>query len=347
MNRKKHETSIDQTGKNVADLHILCGDSLTELRKLPAESIHCVVTSPPYYKLRDYGVAGQIGQEQTVDEYVSVLQALFAEVRRVLREDGTLWLNLGDSAVRKNKLLIPARVAMALQADEWILRDEIVWAKRTPMPESVRDRPTNSWEPIFLFSKSRTYFYDAVAVAEPSVGPKNTRPFGKTGNSDRNDQGRTYTFSSTRNLRNVWTLSPEFYSGGHFAPFPTEIPRRAILAGTSEKGCCPVCGSPWRRIVEKKRTPGVYGGLRKRADAPGAVTSPSSIFRTGDAVETVTVGWEPTCQCGRTDTVPCTVLDPFGGCGTTGKVALTLGRKAILIELNPAYCELIRGRCEA
>lgn len=329
MNRTKHETSIGQTGKNVADLHILlCGDSLTELRKLPAGSVHCVVTSPPYYKLRDYGVAGQIGQEQTVDEYVSVLQELFAEVRRVLREDGTLWLNIGDSTDRKNKLLIPARVAMALQADEWILRDEIVWAKRTPMPESVRDRPTNSWEPIFLFSKSRTNFYDAVAVAEPSVGPKNTRPFGKANNGDRNDQGRTYTFSSTRNLRNVWTLSPEFYPGGHFAPFPTEIPRRAILAGTSEKGCCPVCLAPWRRVVEKQPVVDTAGN-------------------TGEMVETVTVGWEPTCQCNRTDTVPCTVLDSFGGCGTSGKVALELGRKATLIELNPAYCELIRGRCVA
>jgi DNA modification methylase len=362
MNTDKHEvneTSIDQTGKNLADLSIMCGDALTELRKLPAESIHCCVTSPPYFGLRNYEMAGQIGLENDIEDYVNRLVAVFSEVRRVLHPSGTFWLNIGDSYAvsgkelgkRLNKsnqcmekqhseivpsglkpkdlCLIPYRVAMALQSDDWYLRNQIVWAKKSPMPESVRDRPTRSWEPIFLFSKSRRYYYDAVALAEPSTGPKSRRPFGKAGNGDRNDQNRTFTYSPTRNMRDVWLLGPaERYHGRHFARFPSESPRRAILAGTSEKGCCPVCLTPWRRVVEKQPVVDTAGN-------------------TGEMVEAVTVGWEPTCQCNRIDTVPCTVLDPFGGSGTSGKVALELGRKAILIELNPAYCALIRERCVA
>jgi len=330
---------------NGTNLAILNGDAKETLKQLPNDSVHCCVTSPPYYKLRDYGAKGQIGQETTLSAYIDSLVSVFHEVKRVLHPSGTLWLNLGDTYSNKSLMMVPARVVMALQDAGWTLRSNIVWHKKAPMPESITDRPTNAWEPIYLLSKNTEYFYDAEAVKEPSVGPKNTRPFGKAKNADRNDQGRTFTYSSKRNLRNVWQLGPEPYRGSHFAPFPTEIPRRAILAGTSERGCCPVCFNPWKRVVEKKHISGVYGDLRKRADAPGAVTSKTSVFRTGDAVETRTAGWKPTCNCGESHTLPCIVLDVFGGSGTSGKVALELGRRGVLVELNPEYCKLAKERC--
>jgi DNA modification methylase len=302
-------------------LNILNGDSLTLLRTLPSDSAHCCVTSPPYYRQRDYGVVGQLGQEQSVDDYVKRICAVFNEVKRVLHPTGTLWLNLGDSCINKNLCLIPSRVAIALQADGWILRNQIVWAKKAPMPESCQDRPTNAWEPVFLFSKSYRYYYDAEAVRELTVD-------GKT----------------RRNLRNVWSLGPEPLRDMHYAPYPSAIPRNAIRAGTSAKGCCPICLAPWERIVRKTRILGAYGGLRKRADAPGAVTSASSVFRTGASVVTETIGWEPGCQCGAGHRIPCAVLDPFSGSGTTGMVAMDLNRRVILMDLNPAFCEMSRRR---
>ena len=338
--REHYNRLFDKSG-----LAILNGDAKEILKQLPNDSVHCCVTSPPYYKLRDYGAKGQIGQESTLAAYIDSLVSVFQEVKRVLHPSGTLWLNLGDTYANKSLMMVPARVAMALQDNGWTLRSNIVWHKKSPMPESITDRPTNAWEPIYLLSKSPDYFYDSEAVKEPSVGPKNTKPSGKAKNTDKNDQGRTFTYSSKRNLKNVWQLGPEPYREAHFAPFPTEIPRKAILAGTSEKGCCPICFNPWKRVVEKRLISGVYGGLRKRADAPGAVTSKTSVFRTGDAVETRTIGWEPTCNCGETHTLPCIVLDVFGGSGTSGKVALELGRKGVLIELNPEYCKLAEQRC--
>ncbi len=313
--------------------HIYKGDALTMLKRLPFDSVHCCITSPPYFQQRDYGVEGQLGQEPCVEKYVDNLVAVFHEVRRVLHPQGTLWLNLGDKYIRKNLGFIPYRVAMALQQDGWLMRGEMVWAKTAAMPESVTDRPTNAWEPIFMCAKNPSYFYDAEAVNERLL----------TGETAKVPLICEHGFGEKPNMRNVWTLGPEPYRGSHFAPFPTEIPRRAILAGSSEKGCCPTCLSPWKRIVERRRVGGVYGGLRKRADASGQETSEGSIFRTGAASVTKTVGWEPTCKC-KSEPVPCTVLDCFGGTGTSGQVALELGRSAILIELNPEYCELARQR---
>lgn len=315
---------------------ILNGDALATLKTLPDNSVHCCVTSPPYFHLRDYEIDGQIGHENTVEEYAAGLAAVFGEVRRVLHPSGTLWLNLGDSYAKKELRLVPASVAFALKEDGWHLRSDIVWHKTAPMPESVTDRPTGAWEHIYLLSKNGRYFYDGEAVKTQKAGADEDR------GADAVD---LHTFSRRSNLRNVWRLGPEPYRGGHFAPFPTAIPRTAILAGTSEKGCCPVCFNPWERITEKRRLSGVYGGLRKRADAKGRETSESSIFRTGDAIETRSIGWKPTCDCGEPEIIPCVVLDVFGGSGTTGKVALELGRNAILIELNSEYCELARERC--
>jgi DNA modification methylase len=369
---------------------LLCGDALGWLRRLPDGCVSCCVTSPPYFGLRDYGHAGQIGLDATPDEYAARLVAVFREVRRVLRDDGTLWLNLGDSYASsgtpgpvsekcsmqggrginpkhsgyafgrapttqglkpKDLIGIPWRVAFALQADGWWLRQDIVWSKPNPMPESVTDRCTKSHEYIFLLTKSARYFYDAAAIAEQSDpkqhehNQKYARPYdneariagGQPGNV--NNVGiHSRPGNGTRNKRSVWTVSTTPYSGAHFATFPPEIPRRCILAGTSERGQCPACGKPWVRVTESERIKESdsprYSGVSMRNDAE------DGRFRTVNT----TTGWQSQCECDAGDPVPQTVLDPFGGAGTTGMVADRLGRNAILIELNDEYATLARNR---
>jgi site-specific DNA-methyltransferase (cytosine-N4-specific) len=266
------------------DLQILTGDCLAILPTLRAESAQCCVTSPPYWGLRDYDHPAQIGAEQSPEQYVENLVHIFREVRRVMRNNGTLWLNVGDGYARNGgtgnhgpnamvgntkKLIqkrnckvpdcwglkdrdlmgLPWRVAFRLQADGWILRSRITWIKKTAMPESVKNRPTSATEEIFLFAKSTTYFYEPSAVRE----------------------------ASGANLRNYWILGPEPHGNGHPAAFPRELARRCILLGS----------------------------------------------RVGE-----------------------TVLDPFGGSGTTGLAAIEVGRKAILIELNPAYVQMTEERAQ-
>jgi DNA modification methylase len=369
----------------------LVGDVLDGLRTLDAGSVQCCVTSPPYWGLRDYGVDGQIGLEPTPEAFVAKMVEVFREVRRVLREDGVCFLNIGDSyatgttanrqqspnpgvgancpeaqnsvarigtpAGLKTKDLcgIPWRVVLALQADGWYWRSCIVWAKKSPMPESVTDRPTSSWEPIFLLAKGERYFYDAEAVKEQTTeasGWAKQRAKGedtwkyndteeRIAATGGNNKGTPGTFG-TRNQRNVWHLGPEPYAEAHFATFPTEIPRRAILAGTSEKGACPKCGAPWARVVERtpmgkelsERTATKHAAGLATA-CGGAMTSPPS---------SRTTGWQPTCRCGNPNTVPCVILDPFLGSGTTIAVARTLGRHGVGCELNPAYAALARDR---
>jgi site-specific DNA-methyltransferase (adenine-specific) len=300
------------------------------MRGLPDQSVHTCVTSPPYFGLRDYGMEGQIGLEATPDAFVARLVDVFREVRRVLRDDGTLWLNLGDSyagggtigrndttpealarrAERygtgtgagsavgasgtrkpvadlkpKDLIGIPWRVAFALQADGWYLRQDIIWAKPNPMPESVRDRCTKAHEYLFLLSKSDRYFFDAEAIKEPAryVVDADRKPSGDySEGSGRNDAGghRSGGFvgSETRNRRSVWTVTTKPYAGAHFATFPPDLIEPCILAG------CPAGG---------------------------------------------------------------TVLDPFGGSGTTAGVAVKHGRKATLCELNPEYAALVPDRVRA
>ena len=259
---------------------ILHGDCRDVLATLSDESVNCVVTSPPYFGLRDYGVDGQIGLEATPDAFVAELVAVFREVRRVLRDDGTVWLNLGDSyssqpswgrdsgtstldgrkqgkeggattdrkqwgLPEKNLIGIPWRVALALQADGWFLRSDIIWAKPNPMPESVTDRPTRSHEYIFLLSKSSRYHYDADAIREAAVceklpgrnmtdtretyGAQNGGNSGLMALRNRlNDQGESDT---TRNARTVWTIPSVAFAGAHFATFPPDLIEPCIKAG--------------------------------------------------------------------------------------------------------------------
>ena len=367
---------------------IIIGDVIDGLRSLDSGSVHCCVTSPPYWGLRDYGVDGQIGLEKTPEEFVAKMVAVFREVRRCLRDDGTLWLNLGDSYATgttasrmqstnagvgnntpeaqnsvprcgtpdglktKDLCMIPWRVALALQADGWWLRSVIVWAKKSPMPESVTDRPTSSWEPIFLMAKSERYFYDVEAVKEPSIhaghiATSRNPNAGYDPNEVRGGPGFTGQVPPMRNQRNVWHLSPESYSEAHFATFPTEIPRRAIKAGTSERGCCAACGGPWVRVVERSpNRMGLKNGEHREVRRGGGLaqrTDDDCVSATGKTGEPRTLGWEASCTCGAA-VVPCMVLDPFLGSGTTVAVARELGRHGVGIELNPEYAKLARER---
>lgn len=299
-------------------VRILNGDCREVLRSLPDGSARCCVTSPPYFGLRDYGHDAQIGLEPTPDEYVAALVGVFREVRRVLADDGTMWLNLGDSyagswgsqghretpeTISRNSIAnhpkrashtgkirqaglkpkdligIPWRVAFALQADGWWLRSAIVWAKPNPMPSSVRDRPTSSYETVFLLAKSERYFYDSDAVKEAAVSD---HPSGngydraeRVSIGGRGQREPWDEIGGTRNARDVWTITPQPFAGAHFAVMPPELAERCIRAGS----------------------------------APGD-----------------------------------TILDPFGGAGTTGLVADRLGRSAVLVEANPEYAAMARRR---
>lgn len=299
------------------DYQIIEGDCIKGMRMLEGQSVNCVVTSPPYFGLRDYGHDGQIGLEASPDEFVAKLVDVFREVRRVLRDDGTVWLNLGDSYTgywgekyahkpfgsdrtadestppnkatafkdwgmnNKNLIGIPWRVAFALQADGWYLRQDIIWHKPNPMPESVRDRCTKAHEYIFLLSKSERYYWDAEAMKESAVSKvqKRKRPNGLS--VEHGKRSGVYRpncgVSEYRNRRSVWSVTTKPYSGAHFATFPPDLIRPCILAG------CPKDG---------------------------------------------------------------TVLDPFGGSGTTALVALEEGRKAVLCELNTDYIALAHKRLE-
>ncbi len=306
---------------------IICGDNCEVMRAMPSESIDCCVTSPPYWGLRDYGHDGQIGLEPTPEEYVARMIEVFREVKRLLKDDGTLWLNLGDSYARngggvqskmntvhkmgvgqkatylaggmqsidkvpeglkpKDLVGIPWRVAFALQADGWYLRQDIIWHKPNPMPESVTDRCTKAHEYVFLLSKSERYYYDAEAISEEAVCagvPQSfDTPYKNAGRgsgkkpSGNEKPGSVPVVYNTRNRRSVWTITTKPYSGAHFAVMPADLVNPCIMAGCRE------------------------GGV---------------------------------------------VLDPFSGSGTTAMVARGLSCRYVGIELNPDYVEISLKRLE-
>ena len=283
---------------------VIVGDCIESMKGLPDQSVNCCVTSPPYFGLRDYGVDGQIGLEQTPEEYVTKMVEVFREVRRVLRDEGTLWLNIGDSYGKGKQLIgVPWRLAFALQADGWCLRQDIIWSKSNPMPESVRDRCTKSHEYIFLLSKSQKYFYDHDAIREPHTGEAakavelgfkevgqrgvnssvrrglvggQTTQFSKKGHSGYfGADGKCLLNPLGKNKRSVWSVPTQSVKGAHFATFPAALIEPCVLAG------CPVRG---------------------------------------------------------------VVLDPFAGSGTTAEVSAQNGRDSVMIELNPEYAMMIHHR---
>lgn len=350
---------------------------------IASNSVQCIVTSPPYYGLRDYGVDGQIGLEQTPAEYVENIVAVFRECWRVLRDDGVVWLNLGDSYAGGNQtgrndggrpekdkgwvtydikrtsvkrddglkpkdlIGIPWRVAFALQAAGWWLRQDIIWHKPNPMPESVTDRCTKAHEYVFLLTKSARYFYDAEAIQEaaqdrPTDSWEKRKAAGagsgslEDGHNSSLAKGAGFSHTvgngTTRNRRSVWSISTKPFSGAHFACMPPELAETCIRAGTSKVGCCPNCGRPW----VKNKTVVSHCSKRKAAHAP--FNCPTKTSSTGWKPPTITHnGWKPGCDCADNTPVPCRVFDPFAGSGTTGMVAVKLGREFIGTELNYKY----------
>ena len=302
---------------------IFCGDALDVLRTLPDNFVHCCITSPPYYALRDYGVDGQIGREDTPAQYVARLTEVFSEVRRVLLPSGTLWLNIADTycgtgskgdhldpknpsgrngqgvslaqrvenVKAKDMIGIPWMLAFALRDCGWYLRSDIIWQKANPMPESCKDRPSRCYEHVFLLTKSRSYYYDAAAIAEPvaeSTPMRMRRKFGKNKysagipgqahqhlNDYRPNGYAEEDIPLLRNKRDVWQINSVPYKGAHFAAYPPKLVETCLLAGCPQDGI---------------------------------------------------------------------VLDPFLGSGTTAAVAKQMGRHYIGIELNPDYCELAKQR---
>lgn len=340
---------------------------LDVLPTLDAQSVHMVATSPPFFGLRDYGIepsnwpavsyapmaglpeveveawTGCLGHEPTVSAYVGHLVAVFRLVRRVLRDDGTLWLNLGDSFANDSKwggstggkhvaslhgndsigrqkrntglkakdlMMIPARVALALQADGWFLRSEIIWAKGvsfcesyagSSMPESVKDRPSRSHEQVFLLTKKAKYFYDHIAIQEKTTGNAHSRGSGlhprvaPTGSGIKQNESwssATRHLVSMRNLRSVWAINPEPSPFAHYSAWPKALVAPMIRAGTSERGVCPTCGAPWERVVDYKAN---YD-RREPAHAPNS--TPTKVDSTGWRPPDIkTTGWRPTCDC--------------------------------------------------
>jgi len=351
--------------------------------------------------------------------YICNMIKIFREVRRVLRKDGTLWLNMGDSYAGywgnnyahkpfgedrtpdlstpcnkqspdfktcgfkpKDLLGIPWRLALALQADGWWLRSDIIWHKPNPMPESVTDRPTKAHEYVFLLTKSAKYFYDAEAVKEKSLhnhSPKtrNSRPNIDVHGGNQGTGEPIPNPAGGRNKRTVWTIPTKPFPQAHFATFPEKLIEPCILAGTSEKGCCAECGSPWERVIDYK------ANYEKREIAHQPNNTLTKVDSTGWKPPTIkTTGWQPGCQCYGTETlpkypkidkdenesyqelfnlqriepvryrrqtllglwellptIPCTVLDIFGGAMTTAIVAHKLNCKFIMIELSKKYID--------
>ncbi|HUT62224.1 MAG TPA: site-specific DNA-methyltransferase [Phycisphaerae bacterium] len=253
---------------------------------------------------------------------------------------------------------MPHLVAMALQADGWILRQTIIWHKPNPMPESCRDRPTKAHEYLFLLTKRPRYFYDQDAIR---TAPRQLMATDSAGifhdHTDDSVVGQRIAVKVSHpsgcNARSVWTIPTHAYPAAHFATFPPKLAERCILAGTSEKGCCPQCGAPWTRVVDKSRKPTRAGNKSKiyrkhdADDSPYAGKRDCSVVGNRDprrhVTETQTVGWESGCDCGGEPT-SCVVLDPFFGAGTTGLVAKRLGRDFIGIELNPEYARMSLDR---
>jgi DNA modification methylase len=373
---------------------IISGDCIEGLRTLPDASVHCCVTSPPYWGLRDYGHDGQIGLESTPEAYVARMVEVFRQVRRVLRDDGTCWVNLGDSyaattkgsgGTGKSTLVgtpndengqiftprrldigslkpkdlcgIPWRVAFALQADGWWLRQDIIWHKPNPMPESVRDRCTKAHEYVFLLTKSERYFYDAEALSETALTagqiggftPNAAIASGKKPSGNMiPERGKAYVRPATRNRRSVWTVTTKPYSGAHFAVMPAALVEPCIKAGCPEQ-CCSMCGAGYERITAKQKRfesgSGRSGNaIEGKQDLAASDTNSTPDIRMGPVVSVQTLGWAPACDCAASGTMPGTVLDPFAGSGTTLAVAAELGRSGIGCELNPDYIRLAERR---
>jgi DNA modification methylase len=321
---------------------ILVGDVRSRLSELPDASVHCIITSPPYWSLRDYGHPDQIGAEQTVQAWAEAIASVCDDLRRVLRPDGTLWLNLADGysrhiregAAKKCLLLGPERVALKMTQSGWLLRNKVIWAKRNPMPANVRDRLSTTHEYMYCFTRSPHYFFDLDAIREPastqvqqgyrraSYPPRSAVPSLGGGSTSRVDLNEGLTSMKARGVQShplgknpgdVWHISTASYHGAHFATFPVELIRRPLLATCPERACV-VCGMPWLRAEHS-----TVGG------------------------QAVLGELHPSCDC-HAGWTPGVVLDPFIGAGTVAVAAERFGRDWLGIELNPEFADLANAR---
>jgi len=324
--------------------------------------VQCVVTSPPYWGLRAYsgeqervwpdGWRGGLGLEPTPELFIEHMVQVFREVRRVMRDDGVAWVNMGDSFNDKQLVMMPHRLALALQSDGWWVRSDVVWAKPNPMPESLSGwrweqckvkvtddwqpctgcpkceetdglvlrrgswRPTNSHEYVFMLAKSSTYFSDGEAVRE-----------GRSLNGDN---------LAGRNLRSVWNIATQPFKGAHYATFPTALAQRCVLASTSRHACAK-CGMAWSRKLEKPVAP--YKDTRahgRHVPTGNKKISGAQLQKWLDANPAKTLGYMPSCQCDA-DTKPCLVLDPFAGSGTMGQVCRELPHQRDFVGLDLSF----------
>lgn len=309
---------------------ILVGDALQRLHRLPDASVDCVVTSPPYFRLRDYDADGQLGIELHVDQWVDNLAAISAQIARVLVPTGTFWLNVGDSyathpkegAGRKSLLMAPELLALRLQRNGWIIRNKIVWAKPNPMPTSIPDRLNTTYEVIYVLARQQRYFFDLDAIRVPHVsartsGTASNKPFVRK-EVWRGPNSDTVTGLAAlkaagqvghplgKNPGDVWTITPGGYRSSHHAIYPLALAERMIAAGCPEVRCIR-CRSPWKRTVIRK-----LGQVATRA------------------------ALAPSCGC-KKGREPGLVLDPFMGSGTSAVAAEKRGRDWLGIELNPQF----------
>lgn len=329
---------------------ILRGDALERLKELPDHAIDCVVTSPPYYLLRDYGVEGQIGLESTVEEWVEHLRPIFRELARVLKPGGGLWLNVGDTFSRsarsgapsKSLLLAPERLLLALASDDWIVRSKVIWSKTNTMPNSVTDRLNSTYEPMYFLVRSARYYFDLDAIRDPAnvTPPEVDRAVKHEASLTLDDaMGDGAAPILGTNPGDVWRIATKGFRGAHFATFPPELVRRPVLATCPEQ-VCTKCGMALKRQVSTWRVPlGSNGQAPKEKDR--------FVMRFSDRWHTLRQrGDLASCGC-HAPTVPGVVLDPFLGAGTTALVAEALGRDWIGIELSDDYAALAEARLEA
>ena len=354
---------------------IYTNDASEQLQQLPAESIHMAMTSPPYWNLRDYGVDGQLGLEDSAEDYVSNIADVMDEVKRVLRPDGSLWLNLGDTYDSKDLQQIPARVALELQNRGWILRNRVTWTKPNPMPQSVKDRLNDTTEAIFHFVKERDYWYDLDAIREPHAQSskgraKNAGGHGGWGAHDIDELSHggldkpisEQLSPAGKNPGDVFEVTTKPFPEAHFAVYPPELVEKPLKATCPPKVCAE-CGSPYEREVERTTYSGEYGiedeeatktreeALEEHKDNPDGYASAQGRNLGGRQYRKWKrnnpdefKGWTPTCDCDTDATEAGIALDPFAGAGTTLLKAKELGRKFTGIELNPEYADMARAR---
>jgi DNA modification methylase len=339
---ERHPTTQNQSERlsSLPVREVLVGDVRDQLRRLPPASVDCVVTSPPYFRLRNYQHAGQLGLETTVSDWVTNLADVFDDLARVLTSAGTVWLNVGDSYSRhidagappKSLVLAPERLIVELGERGWLVRNKVIWAKTNPMPTSVRDRLACTWEPVYLLTRTGAYHFnlDAIRIPHRSSGSKRTaRPgrsprvvpewqgplAGKNDGLDRIKADGRPGHPLGKNPGDVWDIATSSHRGAHFATFPTALVERPILAGCPAKVCI-ACGAPWRHVAAR-----IVGQLA----VTGKLTA--------------------SCTCGAPWRRG-VVLDPFIGSGTTAVVAEELGRDWVGIDINADFAAMARTRVE-